>query len=261
MNGVQYIWDSIYNFFYTLGDITRFSSKFFISIFSPPFEYKEILRQMYIIGYKTLFLVSITIFIISLVITIQLTPRMEDLGAVAIVPNLLAVSLIREVGPVLTALVCAGKIGSGIGAEIGSMKVTEQIDAMEVTRINPYNYLVSTRVLAATIVLPFLVSYAFAVGLAGSFLAYNMERSMSLTLFFQTAFTNMDVADIIPSVVKCFLFGYTIAMIASYYGFNTNRGANGVGKAANAAVVSTFFIIFFIDLIAAQLTHMLTAKM
>ncbi len=259
--GLHYIWASTISFFYILGDLARFSWRFFPALIKPPFEYAEILKQIYIIGYKTLFLVSITIFIISLVITIQLTPRMESLGAAAIVPNLLAVSLIREVGPVLTALVCTGKIGSGIGAELGSMKVTEQIDAMEVTRVNPYNYLVVTRVIAATIALPVLACYSFAVGLAGSYLAYNIERSMSLTLFFQTAFTNMDVYDITPSVVKSTLFGFAIAMIASYYGFNTSRGANGVGKAANAAVVSTFFVIFFIDLIAAQITHMLTAKM
>jgi phospholipid/cholesterol/gamma-HCH transport system permease protein len=259
--GIKYFWKAILNFLNILGELGRFSMRFFTSLFDRPFEFKEIWRQTYNMGYKTLFLVSITIFIISLVITIQLTPRMEDLGAVAIVPNLLAVSLIREVGPVITALVCTGKIGSGIGAEIGSMKVTEQIDAMEVTRVNPYKYLVVSRVLAATIALPLLVSYAFAVGLAGSFIAYNMERSMSLTLFFQTAFTNMNVYDITPSVVKSVLFGFSIAIIASYYGFNTSRGANGVGKAANSAVVTTFFVIFFIDLIFAQITHMLTAKM
>lgn len=259
--GINYFWNAILNFLHILGELGRFSMRFFSTAFVPPYEFKEIWKQTYIMGYKTVFLVSITIFIISLVITIQLTPKMEDLGAVAIVPNLLAVSLIREVGPVITALVCTGKIGSGIGAELGSMKVTEQIDAMEVTRVNPYNYLVVSRVLAATIALPLLVSYAFTVGLAGSFIAYNMERSMSLTLFFQTAFTNMNVFDIMPSIVKSILFGFSIAMIASFYGFNTSRGANGVGKSANSAVVTTFFVIFFIDLLFAQITHMLTAKM
>ena len=123
------------NFFLEVGCLTSFAAKFFKQVLLPPYEFKELIKQCYIVGYKSLPLVGVTGFIMGLVLTIQLRPTLSDFGAESWLPAMVAVSMIREIGPVITALICAGKIGSGIGAEIASMKVTEQIDAMEVSAI------------------------------------------------------------------------------------------------------------------------------
>ncbi|HEV8270125.1 MAG TPA: ABC transporter permease, partial [Chitinophagaceae bacterium] len=142
------------NGFAEAGNATLFIGRFFREVIKPPYEIKEFIRQCYIIGYKSMPLVAITGFIMGLVLTIQSRPTLAEFGAESWLPGMVALSLIREIAPVITALICAGKISSGIGAELGSMKVTEQIDAMEVSAINPYKYLVVTRVLATTLMVP-----------------------------------------------------------------------------------------------------------
>src|ERR1700751_153593 len=136
---------SIKNFFTEAGEIARFTMRFFKEVFKPRYELKELLRQCYVIGYNSFPLVAITGFIMGLVLTIQSRPTLAEFGAASWLPSMVSVSIIREIGPVITALICAGKIGSSIGAELGSMKVTEQIDAMEVWGANPFKYLVVTR--------------------------------------------------------------------------------------------------------------------
>src|SRR3989344_1187032 len=148
-----------------VGDVTRFTGKFFREVMRPRFEFSEFLRQCFYIGYKSLALVIITAFIMGLVITIQSRPTLVEFGAEAWLPKMVSVSLVREIAPVITALICAGKIGSGIGAELGSMKVTEQIDAMEVSGTNPFKYLFVTRVFATTLMIPLLVVLADTISL------------------------------------------------------------------------------------------------
>ena len=147
-------------FFAEIGDMTYFAGRFFKEVFKRPFEFKELIRQCYNMGVRSLFLVVVTGFIIGLVFTLQSRPTLAEFGAVSWMPAMISFSIVREIGPVIIALICAGRIGSGIGAELGSMKVTSQIDAMEVSAINPYKYLVVTRVLATTIMVPILVFYA-----------------------------------------------------------------------------------------------------
>lgn len=151
------------NIFNDAGTVTLFTLRFFKEVLTPPFEIKEFIRQCYVIGYKSLPLVGITGFIMGLVLTLQSRPTLAEFGAESWLPGMVALSLIREIAPVITALICAGKVASGIGAELGSMKVTEQIDAMEVSGINPYKYLVVTRVLATTLMIPVLVVFADAI--------------------------------------------------------------------------------------------------
>jgi phospholipid/cholesterol/gamma-HCH transport system permease protein len=190
----------------------------------------------------------------GLVLTIQSRPVLVDFGAESMLPGMVAISLIREMGPVITALICAGKIGSGMGAELGSMKVTEQIDAMEVSSVNPMRFLVVTRVLAATLMIPILVIYADAFGLLGSWLAANIKGDVSLTLFFSQAFSSIDFSDFIPAFIKSFFFGAVIGIIGTYKGFNAGRGTESVGKAANSAVVLASLLILVVDMIAVQIT-------
>jgi phospholipid/cholesterol/gamma-HCH transport system permease protein len=166
-------------------------------------------------------------------------------------------SLIREIGPVVTALICAGKIASGIGAELGSMKVTEQIDAMEVSAINPYKYLVVTRILAATLMLPILVIYADFIGIYGGYVGYNIHDSMTLFRYFSDVLEHLEFLDFFPAVIKTFFFGFFIGLIGSYKGFNASSGTASVGVAANEAVVAASLSVFIIDMMAVQLTDLL----
>ncbi|HSM47910.1 MAG TPA: ABC transporter permease [Draconibacterium sp.] len=225
--------------------------------FSRQFEFKEFLRQCYLIGNKTLPLISVTGLIMGLVLTIQSRPVLVDFGAVSVLPGMVALSLIREMGPVITALICAGKIGSGMGAELGSMKVTEQIDAMEVSSTNPIRFLVVTRVLAATLMIPLLVLYADALGIMGSWAGANIKGDVTFTLFFSQAFRVVDFMDLFPAIIKTFFFGAVIGFVGCYMGYTAGRGTESVGKAANSAVVLSSLLVIIVDLIAVQITDML----
>ncbi|MBI9054554.1 MAG: ABC transporter permease [Bacteroidales bacterium] len=246
----------LYNFLLELGGLSKFTLQFFRELFRPPYEHKEFLRQAYKIGLSTLPLIGITAFIMGLVLTLQSKPVMENFGAESWLPGMISVSIVREIGPVITALICAGKIGSGIGAELGSMRVTEQIDAMEVSGTNPMNYLVVTRVLSTTFMIPILVLYADAISFYGSYVAVNMHDFISLRLFLNLAFDSLHFYDLIPAMIKTFFFGFAIGIIGCYKGYYSENGTEGVGKAANSAVVISSLVIFIIDLIAVQLADL-----
>ena len=234
-----------------------FIVRIFKEMFSKEFEFKEFFNQCYQVGYKTLPLITITGTIMGLVLTIQSRPILVSFGAVSMLPGMVAVSLIREMGPVITALICAGKVGSGMGAELGSMKVTEQIDAMEVSSTNPMRFLIVTRVLAATIMIPLLIFYADALGILGSWAGVNIKGSVNIVLFFSQAFKHVDFIDFIPAVVKSFVFGSVIGVVGCYKGYNAGRGTESVGKAANSAVVLSSLLVIIADMIAVQITDML----
>jgi phospholipid/cholesterol/gamma-HCH transport system permease protein len=160
-------------------------------------------------------------------------------------------------GPVITALICAGKIGSGMGAELGSMRVSEQIDAMEVSSTNPMRFLVVTRVLAATLMIPLLILYADALGILGSWVGANIKGDVTFSLFFAQAFSVVDFMDFIPALIKSFFFGAAIGLVGCYQGYNAGRGTESVGKAANAAVVLASLLVIILDVIAVQITDMI----
>ncbi|HKL08365.1 MAG TPA: ABC transporter permease [Bacteroidales bacterium] len=244
-------------FFTELGSLSRFTGSFFREFFRYPFETKELIRQSYQMGLSTLPLISITAFIMGLVLTLQSRPVMVDFGAESWLPGMISVSIVREIGPVITALICAGKIGSGIGAELGSMRVTEQIDAMEVSGTNPIKYLVVTRVLATTITIPLLVFYSDAISFYGSYVALNLHGYISLPLFISQAFETLHYFDIVPATIKTFFFGFAIGIIGCYKGYYSEKGTQGVGRAANSAVVVSSLVIFIIDLVAVQLSEII----
>jgi phospholipid/cholesterol/gamma-HCH transport system permease protein len=239
------------------GEIYLFTMRFFREGFKPRYEVGELLRQCFNIGNKTLPLVGVTGFIMGLVITIQSHPSMEAFGAESWLPSVVSVSLVREIVPVITALICAGKIGSGIGAELGSMKVTEQIDAMEVSGTNPFKYLVVTRVFGTMLMVPLLVIMSDAVGLYGAYLGVNMKQVVSFELYTNQIFQKLTFSDLVPSIIKSIFFGFAIGIIGCYKGFNTKNGTQGVGQAANTAVVASIFVVFIIDLIAAQIADII----
>ncbi len=244
-------------FFLETGSITLFAGRFFREVIHPPFEWRELLRQCYLLGNKSIFLVGVTGFIMGLVLTLQTRPTMEEFGAEAYMPSMVAISILREIGPMITALICAGKIGSSIGAELGSMKVTEQIDAMEVSGTNPFRYLVVTRVLAVTLMLPLLVVAADAVAIFGSYLVENVKGQVTWQLFFNKAFQSLDFVDLLPATIKSFFFGFVIGIVGCYKGYNSDKGTEGVGRSANAAVVTASMLLFIVDFIAVLIVDVL----
>jgi phospholipid/cholesterol/gamma-HCH transport system permease protein len=246
-----------HSFLTDFADFFLFLSRTVRETFSREFEFKEFLKQSYQIGYKSLPLITLTGFIMGLVLTIQARPSLVHFGAVSLLPGMVAVSLIREMGPVITALICAGKIGSGMGAELGSMKVTEQIDAMEVSSTNPMKFLVVTRVLAATFMIPLLILYADALGILGSWLGANIKGDVSFVLFRSQAFSHLEFIDFIPAFIKSFFFGAVIGFVGCYKGYTAGRGTESVGIAANSAVVLSSLLVIIVDLIAVQITDLL----
>lgn len=251
----SYLPESVQDNFLTAAGLFQFAVNFFKELFRRPYEFKEILNQAYRLGFGSLLLVGISSFIMGMVFTLQTRPTLVEFGAESYIPSMVSVAIIREIGPVITAMICAGKVGSGIGAELGSMKVTEQIDAMAVSGTNPFKYVVVTRILAMTIALPILVFYADFVGLIGSFLGANIEGNISLPLFFIKSIEAINFIDIFPATVKSFFFGFAIALVGCYKGYTTGKGTVGVGISANSAVVVASLLVFIIDLITVQITQ------
>ena len=245
------------NFFSKVHKAFLFTIRFFKEAFKRPFEFKEITRQCYEIGYKSLPLITITGFITGLVFTKQSRPSLADFGATSWLPSLVSIAIVRALAPLVTALICAGKVGSNIGAELGSMKVTEQIDAMEVSAINPFKFLVVTRVLASTFMLPILVMYTAFVGLMGSFLDVNSNEQTSFITFIENAFASITFLDFFTSLTKAIVFGFTIGIVGSYKGYYTTSGTQGVGKAANSAVVASMLLIFIEEVVIVQISNWL----
>jgi phospholipid/cholesterol/gamma-HCH transport system permease protein len=250
LRGIKTVLDEI-------GGISRFAGRFFRESLKPKFELQEFVRQCYWVGYKSLPLVAITAFIMGLVMTIQSRPTLVEFGAESMLPLMVSVSLVREISPVITALICAGKIGSGMGAELGSMRVTEQIDAMEVSGTNPYKYLVVTRVLATTLMLPVLTNLANAVSLYGAYLGVNIRGSVSWYFYWTQVFDALSFSDLVPSIIKTFFFGFAIGIVGCYKGFHSTKGTEGVGRSANSAVVVASLLVFIVDLIAVQIIDLL----
>lgn len=232
-----------------------FVARFFREAVRPPFHVREVINHCFELGLKSLPLITLTGFIIGIVFTKQSRPALEDFGATSLLPSLIGIAIVRAMGSLVTALICAGKIGSGIGAELGSMKVTEQIEAMEVSAINPFKYLVVTRVLATTITVPILALYCSLVAMLGSYVNVNANEATSFMTFIQNAFSTIQFLDIFTSLSKSILFGITIGLVGCYKGYNATQGTRGVGKAANQAVVLAMFLVFIEEMIIVQISN------
>jgi phospholipid/cholesterol/gamma-HCH transport system permease protein len=244
------------NLFTSSGNFTNFNILFFKELVIRPFEWNEFVTQCYKVGYTSLPLVGVTGFIMGLVLTIQSRPVLTQFGAESWLPSMVGLSLIKEIAPVITALICAGKIASGIGAELGSMKVTEKIDAMEVSAMHPFPYLVITRVMATTLMIPILVFFADAIGIFGGYLGANIHSEIHFTRYITKVLESIDFIDILPATIKSFFFGYVIGIIGCYKGYHANNGTASVGIAANSAEVTASLGIFIIDMIAVQITDL-----
>lgn len=240
-----------------IGESASFFGSFFRNLFKKGFEWNELFRQGYMIGYKSIGIVLLTGFILGFVLTLQSIPTLKQFGASSFAPSMVSVSMIREIGPVIIALICAGKIASGIGAELGSMNVTEQIDAMEVSGASPMQFLVVTRILVCTLMVPLLTIVADGVGILGGWVGMNVTGQMTGRLYFTKAFASLDFNDLVPAFIKTVFFGFTIGFVGCYKGFHSNKGTESVGQAANSAVVTSSIWIILIDAIVVQVTSAL----
>jgi ABC-type transport system involved in resistance to organic solvents, permease component len=243
------------NAFISVSKAYRFTALFFKEAFKRPFHLREIFNQSFEIGIKALPLIAVTGFVVGVVFTKQSRPSLEEFGATSWLPSLMGIAIVRALGALVTALICAGKVGSGIGAELGSMNVTEQVDAMEVSAINPFKYLVVTRVAATTITIPVLALFCSFLGLLGSFTNVHAQEAISLATFFENAFSSIRFLDIFSSLFKSIVYGFTIGIVGCYMGYNATQGTRGVGKAANRAVVLSIFLIFVEEIVIVQVTN------
>lgn len=233
----------------------KFVVRFFKEASRPPFHLREIINQCFEIGVKSLPLITLTGFIIGIVFTQQSRPSLSEFGATSWLPSLVSIAIVRALGALVTALICAGKVGSSIGAELGSMKVTEQIEAMEVSAINPFKYLVVTRVIATTITIPVLGLCCGFVALLGSYLNVHSFESTSIVSFFNNGFSTITFIDIFSSLFKSLAYGFTIGIVGCYKGYNAVKGTRGVGRAANQAVVLAMFLIFIEEVVIVQMAN------
>ncbi|MBX2977161.1 MAG: ABC transporter permease [Ignavibacteriaceae bacterium] len=248
---------NIRNFLASFGEFTYFIIRFLKNVFIPPYEFVETKKHMDELGVKTLPIVSVTGFIIGLVLALQSHPVLARFGAETFLPSMVALSVVRELGPVLTALIFAGRVSSGIGAELGSMRVTEQIDAMEVSAIDPFRFLVVTRVLACTLILPMLTVYVIFLAILGGFIAVILVQNSSLQLYTGAVIEAITFSDIIPGVGKTFFFGFIVGIVGAFKGYNADKGTEGVGKASTTSVVLASLLILIADMILVKISLVL----
>ncbi|MFD2743578.1 MULTISPECIES: MlaE family ABC transporter permease [Sphingobacterium] len=237
--------------------IHRFLMRFFREVVSPPYEFREIIRQCYEVGWKSFPLISLTGFIVGFVFTKQSRPSLEEFGASSWIPALISIAIVRALAPLVTALIGSGKIGSQIGAELSSMNVTEQIDAMEVSGTNPFKFLIVTRILATTFMIPILTFYVAGIGLMGGYLSIISKDQLSILSFFTQVFNSIKMIDVFAMTFRAIVFGFTIGFVSTYVGYFSSKGTEGVGKAANSAVVASMFIVFIEELLIVQLLALL----
>jgi len=242
-------------FFLEVYAFGQFIARFYRNLFSPPFEFREIIRQCYMVGVKSLSLITLTGFITGIVFTKQSRPSLSEFGATSWLPSLVAIAIIRALAPLVTGLITAGKVGSNIGAELGSMKVTEQIDAMEVSATNPFKFLVVTRVIATTCMVPLLMLYMAVVALLGAYVNVHANEQTSFVSFIENGFQSINFLDLFSSVLKSIVFGFTIGIVSCFQGYNTTQGTQGVGRAANTSVVLAMFLIFIEEIIIVQVVN------
>lgn len=231
------------------GLIVIFGVRALVGALRRPYEPREILRHLFDFGFKSAPLVLLAGLAVGVVLSMHTRASLEQFGAEAMIPAGLAIALVRETGPLLTGLLVSGRVGAGIGAEIGAMKVSEQIDALEATAVDAFKYLAVTRIIALVIVMPLLTIMMDVAGIVGGYLAEAAVSGMSWQQYFDRSFAYLGYADVIPSTLKTVVFGYLIAVVASYLGFTTSKGTRGVGDASTRSVVMASMLIILSNVI------------
>ena len=239
------------------GGIAQFTGRFFARVWRRPYELRELVTQMDEIGTKSFLLTAITGLALGVVLSMQSRGTLARFGAEAVLPNMLALSVFKEIGPVITSLVLAGRLGAGMGAEIGSMRVTEQIDALEVAALKPFHYLVITRVVACVIMFPILTIWTDMIALFGGYMESVFIANMDYRIFISTAFSTLRFADLFVDTLKTCIFGFIVGIVSCYLGFTVRGGTREVGQAAMQSVVISSLLILLADVVVVRISIML----
>jgi phospholipid/cholesterol/gamma-HCH transport system permease protein len=235
------------------GGIAEFCGRLVRAAVKPPYEGRELVRQMDEVGAKSLPLVMLAGAAIGVVLSLHTRDSFTQFGAESMLPTLIILSLVKETGPIITALVVSGRVGAGIGAELGSMKVTEQIDAIEASAVNPYKFLAATRVLACMFMLPLLTIVADFCGIITGWIANALVEPITLKLFLTQGLKDAAFADLLPSTFKTVIFGFIIGMVGCFQGMRARGGTAGVGRAATSAVVLSSLFVILADVVLVRL--------
>ena len=236
-----------------VGRTASFALDCLLGMFRLPYDTEEVLRQMDELGAKSLPVAGATGLVTGLILAIQSRPVLARFGAESYVPAMVSISVVRELGPILTSLMVAGRVGSGMSAELGSMRVTEQIDAIEVAGIDSFRFLVVTRVLACTLLLPLLTAIVNILAILGAYLPAVTEMHMSWKLYFHRALYSLWLRDVVPAILKTGVFGFLIGVIGCHRGYTASGGTAGVGRASTSAVVIASLLLLFTDMVLAKL--------
>jgi phospholipid/cholesterol/gamma-HCH transport system permease protein len=237
----------------TIGELGVFALRAAREVVVPPYEFRETIRQIYELGWRSAPLIAVSGLAVGVVLSMHTRASLERFGAESMIPAGLAIALVKETGPLTAGLLLSGRLGAGIGAELGAMRVTEQIDALEASAVDAFRYLVVTRVIACIIALPLLTTLMNFAGILGGYVAESAASGMSLSLYFNRAFSLIDMTDYVPSTLKTMVFGFIIATTSSYLGFTTESGTEGVGRASTTAVVLSSVLIILSNVLLVRL--------
>ena len=240
-----------------LGDFGKFCWGVAATLFRWPFELKEFIRQLDAIGPKSLPLVALAGAATGVVLSMQTRESLMRFGAKSLLPAVIIFALIKETGPIITGLVVSGRVGAGIGAELGSMSATEQIDAMAVSGVDPNQFLAATRILACVVALPLLTLAADAAGIITGWIATTLAEPMSLKLFLNNGLNSALFSDLLPPTLKTALFGLIIGAVSSFQGITSRGGTEGVGRSATSSVVLSSLFIILADVLLVRLITVL----
>jgi phospholipid/cholesterol/gamma-HCH transport system permease protein len=232
-----------------VGDFSLFALRALIEPFTPPYEGGEILRHLFHIGMRSAPLIATSGFAVGVVLSMHTRASLERFGAEAMIPAGLAIAMIRETGPLTAGLLVSGRVGAGIGAELGAMRVTEQIDALEANAVDAFHFLVVTRVIACALSMPLLTILMDFSGMLGGFVSETLVSGMGWRLYFDRSFQFISYEDLLPATLKTMVFGYVIGCISSYLGFHTTGGTEGVGDASTRSVVLSSILIILVDVL------------
>ena len=240
-------------FLATIGRLSLFTGEAIAQGLRPPFYPRILLRQMIEIGYYSLPVVGLTAIFTGMVLALQSYTGFSDFGAEKAIPQVVVWSITRELGPVLAGLMVAGRIGAAMAAELGTMRVTEQIDALATLATNPFKYLIAPRLLAGLLMLPLLVLVADAIGIFGGYLVASLKLGLNPTTYILNSIDALEWDGVVSGLVKAAVFGFLIALMGCYQGFNSRGGAQGVGTATTNAVVSSAILILSFDYFITEL--------
>jgi phospholipid/cholesterol/gamma-HCH transport system permease protein len=243
----------VFHLFAAAGDAALFGGRAIVDAFRPPYEIRETLRQLYELGARSVPLIAMSGFAVGVVLSMHTRASLARFGAESLIPAGLGIALVRETGPLTAGLLLSGRIGAGIGAELGAMKVTEQIDALEALAVDSFKYLVVTRVTACVIAVPLLTTLMNFTGMLGGFAAETAITGIPLGTYFAAAFSSIQFSDLVPATLKTAVFGFLIACAGSYLGVHTTRGTEGVGQASTRSVVLSSVLLIVANVVLVRI--------